>query len=145
LDHADQHAYQHADTEEDKVGDGRSAYLVADLRLHPVEIGRTAGEVQFIAALQLQFVEQGQIEPHALDRGQKNTVTGFDANVIVNFADFAITERAVGQNDFTIFLHQQQAVRRRYLRAEQAGGGLHDGNYPGYGDAIAGLDDRCVG
>lgn len=52
LDHADQYANQYADTEEDEVGDGRSADLVADLRLHPVEIGRAAGEVQFVAALE---------------------------------------------------------------------------------------------
>ena len=72
-------------------------------------------------------------------------MTGFDVDMIVDFADFAVTERAVGQNDFAVFLHQQQTVRRRYLPAEEAGSGLHDGNHPGYRDAIADLDDRCVG
>ena len=91
----------------------RGGDLIADLWLHPVEIGRAAGEVQFVAALQLKLVEQRQIQPHALDRRQENAVTGVDVDLIVDFADFAAVERTVGQDDFAVFLNQQQTVRRR--------------------------------
>src|SRR3984893_5688729 len=143
--HADQHANEHAEAEEDKVGDGRGADFIADLRLHPVEVGRAAGEMKLVASLQLQPVEQRQLEPHARDRCQENAVTGFDVDVIVDFADFAVVERGVGQDDLAVFLHQQQAVWRRYFPAEQAGSALHDGNPPGYRDAIANLHGRRVG
>ena len=60
--------------------------------------------------LQLKLSEQRQIQPHALDRRQENAVTGVDVDLIVDFADFAAAESAVGQDDFAIFLNQQQTV-----------------------------------
>ena len=77
LDHADQHADQHADAEKDEVGDGGGADLIADLRLHTIEVGRTAGEVQLVAGFQLELVEQGQIQSHALHRRQETRRDAF--------------------------------------------------------------------
>ena len=145
LDQADQHADQHADAEEDEIGDCRGGDLIADLGLHPVEVGRTAGEVQFVAALQLELVEHRQIEPHALDCRQEYAVTGVNIRIVVDLTDFAAVQCAVGQNDFAVFLNQHQTVRGGNLSTEECGSGLQDFCRAGDRDAIASLNDRRVG
>ena len=84
-----QHADQHADAEKYEVGDFCSADLIANFWLHAIEVGWTAGEVQFIARFQLKLVQQWQIQSHALDRRQENAMAGVSVDLIVDLANFA--------------------------------------------------------
>ena len=66
-------------------------------------------------------------------------------DMVMDLAQFAATEGAVGQYDFAAFLNQQQTIRGAYFPTEEVGSSLHDADCTGDCHVITGLGDRCVG
>jgi hypothetical protein len=75
------------------------------------EIGRAADEPEFVTALQFEFVEQRQLQPHASNFRQEDAVAGLDVDLVVNGADRPVAELRIAQDDVAVFLDQHQAVR----------------------------------
>ena len=136
---------QHADAEENEVRRRAGRNLVANLRLDAVEVFRAAGEMQFVAGLQFEGAENGQIQTHALGRSQKDPVARLDVDVIVERADRAAAQRFVGENDLAAFLNELKRRRSDDFAAELGRQRLQDFDGSSQRDLVAGQERRRVG